>query len=70
MAIHGMEAIHAFAEQHGHDTARERAVGAEAWDDLDIGLLHGVVVVDGVDRRDFLRATFAPFGRASRASSH
>ena len=41
----------AFAEQHMHDAAGKRAVGAGPQDDLDVGLLHGVVVVD-IDRRD------------------
>ena len=40
-----------FAEQHMHHAAGERAVGARPQDDLDVGLLHRVVVVD-VDRRD------------------
>ena len=41
----------AFAEQHMHDAAGEGTVGAGAQDDFDIGLLHGVIVVD-VDSRD------------------
>ncbi len=46
------------AEQHMHDAAGEGAVGAGPQQDLDIGLLHGVVVVD-VDRRDLGAAFLA-----------
>src|SRR5213076_3332246 len=42
----------AFAEQHMHDAAGESTVGAGPQQYLDVGLLHGVVVVD-IDRRDF-----------------
>ena len=48
----------AFAEQHMHDAAGKGAVGAGPQDDLDVGLLHGVVVVD-VDRRDLGAALLA-----------
>ena len=41
-----------------HDAAGKRAVGAGPQDDLDVGLLHGVVVVD-VDRRDLRAALLA-----------
>ena len=41
----------AVAEQRMHHAAGERAVGARPQDDLDVGLLHGVVVVD-IDGRD------------------
>ncbi len=47
-----------FAEQHMHHAAGERAVGAGPQQDLDVGLLHGVVVVD-VDRRDLGAALLA-----------
>ena len=49
-----------------HDAAGEGAVGAGPQQDLDVGLLHGVVVVD-VDRRD-LGAAFLP--RAHRMRHH
>ena len=48
----------AVAEQHVHDAAGERAVGARPQQDLDVGLLHGVVVVD-IDRRDLGAALLA-----------
>ena len=41
-----------------HHAAGERAVGAGPQDDLDVGLLHGVVVVD-VDGRDLGAAFLA-----------
>ena len=41
-----------------HDAAGEGAIGAGSQDDLDVGLLHGVVVVD-VDRRDLGAAFLA-----------
>src|SRR5665213_3277854 len=44
-----------FAEQRMHDAAGERAIGARPQDDLDVGLLHGVVVVD-VDGGDLAGA--------------
>ncbi len=49
-----------------HDAAGESAVGAGPQQYLDVGLLHGVVVVD-VDRRD-LRAAF--LARAHRMRHH
>ena len=55
----------AVAEQHMHDAAGERAVGAGPQQDLDVGLLHGVVVVD-IDRRDLRAALLA--GARSHAS--
>ncbi len=54
------------AEQHMHDAAGKGAVGARPQQDLDVGLLHGVVVVD-VDRRD-PGAAFFP--RAHRMRHH
>src|SRR5665811_1411774 len=57
VAIHIVAIRKTFAEQHMHDAAGEGAVGAGPQDDLDVGLLHGVVVVD-VDRRDFGAALF------------
>ena len=47
-----------------HDAAGESAVGAGSQNDLDVGLLHGVVVVD-VDRRD-LGAAFLSGARRMR----
>ena len=40
-----------------HDAAGEGAVGARPQQDLDVGLLHGVIIVD-VDRRDLGAAVF------------
>ena len=46
ITIHIIAIGKAFAEQHMHHAAGERAIGAGPQQDLDIGLLHGVVVVD------------------------
>src|SRR5258708_12397251 len=58
VALHIVAVGKTFAEQYMHDTAGKRAVGARPQDDLDVGLLPGVVVVD-IDRRDLGAAFFA-----------
>src|SRR5215207_4306217 len=57
VAIHIRPVGVALAEQHVHDAAGEGTVGAGPKQDLDIRLLHGVIVVD-VDRRNFRAPLF------------